>query len=109
MCSSLFRAFLVGGPSPTSLGFQKLVDLADRDRALADGGCDALDRTTSYFAHGEDALAAGLEQPLAAVGGGSGEHVPLRVQRELPLEPTGVGGRPDQHKQSCLRKDLLIT
>src|SRR5688572_22431484 len=50
MCSSWFRAYLVGGPSSTSLGFQELVDVADRDRPLADGGGDALDRTTSYVA-----------------------------------------------------------
>src|SRR3954447_23921569 len=99
MCSSWSRAFSAGGgPSPTSLGFQELVDLADRDRTLADGGGDALDRATADVADGEHALAAGLEHPVVAVGGGSGEYEALRVQRDLPLEPAGVGGRTDQHE-----------
>jgi hypothetical protein len=44
MCSSSFGVFLAGDcPSPTALGLQEIVDLADRDRALADGGGDAFD------------------------------------------------------------------
>ena len=104
------RAHRSGDEAPlaASLGFQERVDLADRDRALADGGGDALDRATAHVAHGEHALAAGLEHAVVAVGGGSGEHVPLRVQRDLPLKPTGVGGRTDQHEQGCRRNALLL-
>src|SRR5688572_2828245 len=92
---------LLGGRrlSPASLGFQELVDLADRDRALADGGGDALDRATAYVAHGEHAGATGLEHAVVAVGGASGENEALLVQRDLPLEPAGVGGSTDQHEQ----------
>src|SRR6478752_6231795 len=96
-----------GSCSPAPLGFQELVDLADRDRALADGGGDALDRATAYVAHGEHAVAAGLERAVVGVDGGSGEHEALPVQRDLPLEPAGVGSRTDQHEQSCRRDALL--
>src|SRR6188472_4243570 len=109
MCSSWFVSSLAGGgSSPTSLGLQELVDLADRDRALADGGGDALDRATPYVTHGKHALAAGLEHPVVGVGGVSGEHEPLRVQRDLSLEPVGVGGRTDQHEQGCRRDALRL-
>src|SRR5690349_8610471 len=71
--------------SPASLGFQEVMHLTDRDRALADGGGDALDRTTAHVAHGEHALAAGLEQGVGAVGRGPGEDEPLLVQWDLSL------------------------
>jgi hypothetical protein len=48
------------------------VDLADHDGPLTDGGGDALHRATAYVTHGEHAWAAGLEQAVVAVGGGSG-------------------------------------
>ena len=98
-----------GGPlvgwrslSSSSRGLQELVDLTDRDRALPDGGCDTLDRAAAYVAHGEHALAAGLEHPVVAVGGASGEHEALSIQRDFPLEPAGLGGRADWREKKAL-------
>ena len=48
----------MGGPSSTSLGFQELVDVADRDRALATLDVDRARAVGALLLHAEDTAGA---------------------------------------------------
>jgi hypothetical protein len=84
------------------------MDLADRDRALADCGGDALDRATAYVAHGGHASAAGLEHAVVAVGGGSVSTKPFASSGISPWSQL-VWGPHRSAGQSCRRDALLLT
>ena len=77
------------------------MDLADRDRALADCGGDALDRATAYVAHGGHASAAGLEHAVVAVGGGSVSTKPFASSGISPWSQL-VWGRTDQQDRAVV-------
>lgn len=50
-----------------AVGREQLMDEPDRDRALADGGGDAVHRTVADVSRGEDTGDAGLERERAAL------------------------------------------
>jgi hypothetical protein len=74
-------------------------DPGDHDRALADGGGDALDRSGADVADGEDARARGG----VAV---AGRHEALGVEIDEAGEPAGVRRRADHHEEAGGRDAL---
>src|SRR5512132_444689 len=81
-------------------GIEELVHRLDHDRALADDGGDALDRSRADIADREDAgpgrrVRRGQRHAVRIL---AGSDEALGVEIEATIEPIGVGLGPDHHE-----------